>query len=357
MNRIFITVSIALIVQALGCSKPSETDTKKGATDATPAGVTQTDEEKLIPVKVSSIEARGYREFGTYVGQIMPVTEAELKTYLGGRVGKLYKDRGDKVKKGEKLCDIEGSKYQAILDSAKLSEKLASEKLARNKQHLEQGTASRTQVDRAQMEFLEAKQMHLVAQKNRDGAYCVSPISGVIVDRKIERFDETSPGQTTFFVADTSKMRVTVGIPETEIDGYRNGNVAFLTSDSVVGEPLEGRIKSIARRIDASRKTFLMDLLFDNSAQQLLSGTTARVKVLRYDKKDQIVIPTESIMVLADEKAVMVVVENKAQKRTVEIQSNNETESLIAGGLTIGDQLIIEGQMQAVNGSLVEIKP
>ena len=98
-----------------------------------------------------------------------------------------------------------------------------------------------------------------------------------------------------------------------------------------------------------------MDLEFDNSEGRVKAGMTGRIKVLRYDLKDKIVIPTESIIVLAADKAVMVAADGKAVKKSILISSSNETQSLVASGIQLGDDVIVQGQMQAVDGAAVKV--
>ena len=320
-----------------------------------PEPETETKQSAATPVEIQSLTKRTYREYGTYVGQIEPKKEVKLISYTGGRVGRVFKKRGDTVKKGQKLCDIEGDRLEANLQTQLLNEKLAQETLERSKRHLAQGTASRTQVDRAQLEYLKAKQARIEARKLRDGAFCVSPMDGVIVDRLIEQFDETTANQPTFYIADMSLVKVTIGIPENEIEGYRSGGEAILVRSNS-SENIEGKIASVAARVDNAKRTFQMDVEFKNKENQLLSGVTARVKALRYNLEDQIVIPTDSILVLADETAVMVEKDGIAKRKNVVIKSSNETESLVLSGLVAGENLIVSGQTQAAHDTPVQVK-
>lgn len=312
-------------------------------------------ERATVPVKVMELQPGRYKEYSEYLGTITAIKEARLSSYGGGRVLKIFKDRGDRVRAGERLCDIEAQKYNTQYESAHLSEKLASEKVERTKQHLAQGTAARTQLDRAQLELLQATHNRLEAEKLRDGANCITPFAGVVVDKLINLYDETTPGQATFYVADLSKVRVTIGVPETEISGYKVGNQASLESKGIPGRSWQGKIISIAQKVHTDQRTFQVELEFDNTDNMLRTGMSVRVKVLRFDLKDRLVVPTSAILVLSNEKAVMLVKDSRASKQTIEIESSNESESLIQSGLEAGDLLIIQGQMQAVDGSAVTI--
>ena len=156
MKRILI--GMTLLLSTVACQKG---EASKEASSQDPEG----DAAPGVPVKVMKIEPASYREYGEYVGQVEAVKEAKLTSYTGGRVKSIKADRGDQVKKGDKLCSIEGEKFNTIYRSARLAEKLAKESLERNKKHVENGTSSRTLVDRAEMEYLQAKQARLEAQK------------------------------------------------------------------------------------------------------------------------------------------------------------------------------------------------
>ena len=342
--------SLIFCLVFLGCENKASDQTPNASAKAGDTAAVES-----VPVEVTQVQPQSYKEYGIYVGKVVPAEEVRLTAYSGGRVAKIFKDRGDKVKKGEKLCDIEGGRLQTNLSSRLIQERLSKEALERSKKHLEQGTASRTQVDRAQLDYLTAKQARIEAKKLRDGAYCVSPMNGVIVDRTIEKFDETVPNQTTFYIADMSNVKVTIGIPENEIDGYKVGQSAVLLTDQAADKGIEGKITSIAARVDNEQRTFQMDVEFPNTDGKILSGITGRVKALRFSLEDVVVVPTEAILVLASEKAVMVVEDGVARRKTIQIKSSNETESLVASGLEAGDQLIVTGQAQAVDGVPVKI--
>ena len=307
-----------------------------------------------VPVRIQTLQPSTYQEFGDYLGTVQAMQEVRLLSHAGGRVDKLIAERGDRVKKGQKLCSIEGKQYEVQFESAKLSEKLAKEKFDRTKIHVSRNTASRTQLDLARLDYLAKQQVRIETQRLYEGAHCISPIDGIVVDRLIQPYENTSPGQATYYVAQNDKVRIEVGIPETEIDGYQVGREAFVR---IVGQDKQwpGKLTSLSQRVDTNQRTFTAEIQVENPDQILRSGMSARVRILRYNLQEKLVVPTRSILVLAKENAVMVVENGLAVKRRIEQASNNGEDTLIKSGLNFGDKLIVEGQMQAVDGAQVMI--
>jgi membrane fusion protein (multidrug efflux system) len=340
-----LTISLGILFLLLtSCSK-----TKQAAKpDPKPS-------ETVVPVKVRSVVAKDYQEFGEYFGLVYGTTEARLVAYGGGRVSSINVKSGDAVKKDQRLCNIDGDRFEIAFNSAQLAEKIAKQNADRAQLHLKRGSTSRLNVDRAQLEYLKAKSMRVEAEKVYKGAFCISPIDGIVVDRHIELYQDLSPGQPSIYIASIDKVNVHVGIPESAIDGYQVGSEADVLLNNYPDKVWSGSIFSIAQSVREEDRTFEIQIEVPNEGHLLKPGLTARTRILKYKLNNKIVIPSEVILTKANGRVVMVSENGIAKARKVSVQSSNAKESLIASGLNIGDQLIVSGQSVAVDGSPLEL--
>ena len=91
-----------------------------------------------LPVKVVSLTYGTYEEYGEYLGTVKGSFEANLLSYLGGRIEKINFKTGEKIKKGTLLCSIDGERIANDLNSARLQFEIAQtnyERLKRHKKH------------------------------------------------------------------------------------------------------------------------------------------------------------------------------------------------------------------------------
>lgn len=327
-----------------------------GCTQSNAINDSAADSQQTVPVRILELKPKRYQKYGEYLGTVRAKKEVKLRAYAGGTVKKIKVRSGDVVKKGQSLCDIDGEKMAALFESAKLAERVAKQKAKRMKIHLKSGSTSQVSADQAQMEYLKTKSQRVDARKNRDGALCISPISGVVVAKHIELFEDLNPGEPTFDVAQLDEIKVDIGIPETSIDGYKRGSPVLLTENDGSETTWEGKIYSIDQRVNEIDRTFRVEVLVDNTtSNQLKPGLTVRAKLLQYQLENQIVVPTQALVTLNNKRVLLVVSEGVANEREVVIKSSNERESLIASGVEFGEKIIVSGQNLAGDGTPIKV--
>lgn len=334
----------------------AETKTEAGtalAQEATTQEATTKSEAEYIPVKVMKVAGKPFKGYGEYFGTVQGGSQAKLIAYGGGRVASLKANEGKKVKKGASLCDIEGSKHQTNYRAALLAEKIARQDLGRKRIHLKQGGASQLQVDKAEADFLAAQSRRIEAKKLRDGALCISPMAGVVVERLVEDYQELAPGAPTFIVSDLDKVKIKVGVPD--IEGFEAGGEAMVFPTNGRDKPVPGKTTRVSRIVNSKSRTFNIEVEANNGARTLLPGNTVRVNLLRYDFKDEMVVPTSALITIGKDLFAYVVEDGKAIRRKVTILTGNSKEVVIKTGLKMGEQLIISGQQRAGNGAAVKV--
>jgi RND family efflux transporter MFP subunit len=282
--------------------------------------------------------------------------EATLICVTGGRVSTIDAREGQYVKEGQSLGKIDAEKAKTTLETAKLNERIALANYERTRKHLENGNASQLQVDQLHLAYLSAKQQRIDAEKVYEGAYCISPMNGWVVDILIERDQQCAPGTPTFSVAQLGKMKVEIGIPESDIASISQGNSAEVTIDTHPGRNWKGRVTAVSRKVNPRTKKFSADIVIDNRDRALLSGVTARVRLAVRRMEEQIVVPTSSIRIEGNEKFVMVASgKNTASKRVITTGLSDRTSTVVVRGLDAGEQLITAGQHLVSQGSPITI--
>jgi RND family efflux transporter MFP subunit len=305
---------------------------------------------------VQSIRSDTFTEYSIYYGRISPIDEAKLVCYGGGRVEALRAQEGEWVKAGVSLAAIDSAKAIILLETATLQEKIALKNYHQTKKHLKEGNASRLALDQAHLAYLSAKSARIDAEKVYRGALAITPISGMVTYRSIQRYQELAPGFPTFSISKTSTMKVSIAIIESDAVQVSPGSKAIITTPLQPGKNWQGSVKSIAREATAQDRTFRAEIHISNPDGLLKIGSTAKVTIELKRHEDALCIPTEIIRTDGIQNSVMVVTdEGMAEQRSIIPGSQSDTKTMVTGGLTSGERIIISGYQLVTNGTPVRI--
>jgi RND family efflux transporter MFP subunit len=313
------------------------------------------EEKQRVPVRVQTLTPENFTDYGEYYGEVEAVNEARLVAVQGGRVNAIHVAVGDSVVEGQSLARIEADKVISQYETAVLNEEIAREAYRREQRFMDKGLTSQVAIDNAHLAWLQSRTRLLEAEKAREGALAVSPLDGIVVARHMDLYDELAPGSPTLTVADTSRMKVTVGVPESDMATIRELHSAEIRVNSLPERVWEGRPVSISRKRSERSLTFEVELLVDNPDGALLSGNTARVRLPLREMPEEIVVPSHVLQTRGAESYVMTANSTTVRRVPVTIGPSSDTHTVISTGLNAGDQIITEGINQVGEGSLVRI--
>ncbi len=308
-----------------------------------------------IPVKASKITLSEFSFYGEYYGNVTGLEEVTLTCITGGRVENIMAKEGKKIQANEPLAKIDAQKATTTYKMAVLGENIAKSNFERTKEHFAEGNASKLALDRAELAWLQAKSAKLNAKKAYEGALCISPISGTVINRNIQLYQEVRPGTPTFTISKLHTMKVLVGVPEKDAIDIKTNDPAEIFIDSYPNRVWKAKIYRISKKISGINRDIQIELHIKNKDKAIVSGSTARVKIYRNVKRNSIVIPTSSIITRENKTYVFIVQDNKAKQTDVELGLSNNTHTIIKKGLDISDNLIVQGQHLLHNNSQILI--
>ena len=340
------TVLTGLVLVLSGCAR-RDVAAAEGGADSAP--------EQRLPVRVLTVERRTFTEYGSYFGEARAVSEARVIAHMGGTVESVSVRPGDAVSRGQSMARIEAEQAIINYETAVLAERMARETYEREQRFVEQGVSTPQRVDQARLEWLNRRSLVLDAASAREGALAIAPMDGVVAARHIQPLDEIAPGTMTFRVSDLSRLRITVGVPESDIAGVRELRSAEVRFSSFPDRSWPGTPLSFARARSDHGLTFEAEIEIDNRDETLLSGLTAQVRLALRNWPDAIVVPTSTVMVRGNEFSVFVVEEGVARRRTVQMGPSDEEVSVVTAGLREGDRIVSEGTNRLTEGVAVSV--
>jgi len=224
-------------------------------------------------------------------------TRAPLFARVSGYLKAWNADIGAHVKAGQLLAVIETPdvdqqllQARADLTTAQANASLAETTAKRWQAMLSSDSVSHQDVDQRTADLAAKQAMVQAAQANverlvatKGFARIVAPFDGVVTVRNtdvgalINAGSGSGNGPELFEVADVTKLRVYVQIPQNYAPLIHAGNTAQLSVPEYPGRSFTATVAAAADSIDAASGSTLVQLLVDNRGGQLLPGSFATV--------------------------------------------------------------------------------
>jgi len=129
--------------------------------------------------------------------------------------------------------------------------------------------------------------------------YITAPFDGVITQRNLDvgaLVDAGSTGSNLFVIADTSKLRVFIDVPETYANSVRIGMPVTVTLSNYGTKPFTGKIARTAEALDSSTRTLRTEIDVENADAVLVPGVYADVKLALSTVTRNFVVPANTLL-------------------------------------------------------------
>jgi len=332
-----------------------------------------------VPVRVVKVST-GSSAFSTqYPATINALNLTELRTNVSGFITGLYFKEGQQVKKGQKLYEIDKSKYLASYDLAKANYQIAIANLDRAGQDasryqalLKQDAVARQQVDHSLTDLQNTKLQVVVARQavksaETDLRYSeiTAPFNGIIGISQVRLGTLVQSGQTLLNTISTiNPIAADVIVSQADLPLFQRFYKSRLPlTDSTFTLNLPdgskyngtGHISVIDRAIDPQTGTITIRLNFENYQQLLRPGMNLTLTIKEGKGSQGILIPSKSVTEIMGELFVFVVVKDKAHQKKILQGRIIADKLLVKSGLKEGDTIVTEGMGKLKEGSSVKI--
>lgn len=358
MNRplppIFVVVLAATAALSLSCGAPHGEARPEAAPPLSVAVET-----------TASVPSPGGLEA---TGSVEAARRASPGTILAGRVTKILKREGQRVRQGETLARVESGDVAAHVaqaeaavvgaQAAETNARLMRERLERlvakqaaSPKSLEDAVAG---YDAARANLHAAEEGVRAAGVMLSYGEVTAPFDGVIEQRMVEKGDTTSPGMPMFIVVDTARMKLEAALPESSARGLAPGSAVTVVVDGTDGASREATLAEILPASDPATRTVTARVLLDNADGTLRPGMFARVR-FPGDGPAIVFIPETAIVRRGPLTGVFVVDENVAHLRWITLGSALDERVEVASGLAAGERIVTAPAAELADGRRVEL--
>jgi membrane fusion protein (multidrug efflux system) len=273
-------------------------------------------------------------------------------TTIPGRVRNIAVDKGDRVKKGQLLVQLEDDELRAELgvqhaNLARDSRNLArQEQLAKSQATTQQAVddmRSAVEADRAAIQLIEAKLKQTRLQ---------SPIDGKVIERMVEPGDIVSPmvGGMGGVVklADLRKTVVEVDVNEADIGKLKLNQPADVRLDAFPDRPYEAKLAEFAQVADKAKATVQVKVMLSNPDDDVRPGMNAKVTfrpLAGMAEPERLLMPKKALV--GGQSFVYTVRDGHVWRKDVQTRplSGRDADMVeVLSGLAEGETVVVSGQ-------------
>ena len=316
------------------------------------------DETAILAVKVPNVkvvnpEQRSFTSTLKIIGNAMPNKQVNIHAMEGGFLSDLKKDIGDKVKKGDVLAVLNNPVLKRELVVNKVSKDLAEANYLRFKNVFSKTPEITTlrEFEKVAATFLMANAKYK-ASLNRDSLLTIrAPFSGIITVRNVELGAVIQNGITNsnvaslFEIMDMEIIRLTIALPETEVDNISKGMPAEIYFSELPGQQFSAKVSRMSNAIDNNTKTMKVQLDIPNQNGKIKAGMYANVEIQLQSTGDKISLPNEALIAVKSEFFVLQVKEGIVKRTLIKKGlSNTRFFEVLSNDISQNSKVIVEGK-------------
>lgn len=297
--------------------------------------------------------------------RILALQEATLYAKVTGYLKKLTVDKGDAVKAGQLLGEIEVPELIADERQFAADTEVAHtnyQRMAAAREKAPDLVVPQTVDDlRGRWEIAQAQ-----LQRARDllrYARLTAPFSGIVTARFVDpgafiaaaTTGATPQSAAVVTLMDYSRVRIQLFVPESETPFIKNGLPAKVTVEELPGRVFSGSVTRFAHALDPATKTMLTELEMANPTGELRPGAYATVQLEVEHKQNALLIPVQALLTEKAGTSVFTILDAKAKKTPVQVGFNDGTNVEIANGIGEDQPVILLGKPPLNDGQPVNL--
>lgn len=317
---------------------------------------TESGAAQILPaatVRVQTVESRKRVATEDIVGTIRPKLRAVIEAKVSGRIERMLVVPGQTVKAGELLAQLDAREIQARYDQAKALREQADREFKRRESLLKDKLISQAEFDAADAQLQVADAAVKEAETLLSYIRVVAPFDGIITAKRTDVGDLAVPGKPLLEMEDPATLRLEADVPEALLGNIKLGDRlgVRIPAAQVL---LEGQVSEIAPVADPNSRTFPVKLDLPGRPG-LRSGQFGRLAV-PVAEVNATRVPAGAVIVRGQMELAFVVSGGKAQMRLVKTGKHLEGEVEIVAGLNSGEQIVVEGAAQLLDGQPLKVQ-
>ncbi len=347
---IYILIAVVLI----GAAAYTLNNNKKKM--AAEASVAELKSEAIPVVLTQAVTEKIDRSF-TAQGNFEPVQSLNLLSETTGQVLKLNKRKGDRVRAGEVLAQVENNTLRADRITAQANYDKAKRDLGRYENLAAGDAITKKQLEEARLNVQNSEAQLIMAKQRLAKSTITAPITGSVNGLFIEVGSYLSPGTKLFEIVNVDKLKLNVKVTENQVLLVKEGAKVKLKADANPTGEFEGTVTAIGATADNSLKYDVEIEVKNFDKNSLKAGMYGTAFFSVPDTREALLIPRESIVGSLQAPKIYVVENNTAREKSITIGTVTQDKVEVLSGLSAGEKLVRSGQINLREGiKVTELK-
>jgi multidrug efflux system membrane fusion protein len=285
--------------------------------------------------------------------------EMRLSFKVGGVIKHIAVQAGERVRRGQKLAEIELTEVEAQVEQARQAHQKAKRDLERGERLYRDQVISLEQLEDLRTQAAVAAAALRAAEFNRSYAAIIAPHDGTILRRLAEERELVAAGAPVLVLGATDTgFVVRTGLADREVVQVNIGDRVEVRLDALPGKVLPATVSEIASAADPTSGLFVIEAEIEPTELPLKSGLVAKLTILPQAaaQSAKVYVPIAAIVEGEGRRAsVFVPVDGRAQRREVQVAFIEGDRVALASGLSAGDQVITDGALYLEADEPIEI--
>ncbi len=286
-----------------------------------------------------------------FPGKARAKEEVDLAFEVGGRLIERPVKIGDRVEKGQLLARLDPRDFQNEKESAQARLERAKAYQERIAKAAKAGAVSKQELTDADAQLEMAQAELSIKEKALADSRMVAPFAGTIAMTYVENFWNVRMKQPVMRLLDTSRIKLTVNIPEDKISLVPYVKSVVSRFDAFPGKKVMGKVFEVGTEASKTTRTYPVTVIMDQPEDfQILPGMTGEVTPKETEIPEGLIprgyyLPPSALFSLEGQKTSVWIIDGKPLK-----VSRLEVENLGLGDYGVLVKGLSKGQWIATAG-------
>jgi membrane fusion protein (multidrug efflux system) len=336
-----LLVLLILILLALGLGSRVKNEKSRLLEEKSNAVV---QERPPVNVVVQEMVPSLLRDRLNLPGIVEPWESLNILAEVRGMVEEVLVEEGDHVNQGDLIARLDTNDYENTINSIRAAYNLALTNLKRLSGLHDQEIIAQAEYDsiKAEAESLEADLA--IAELQLKRCYIRSSISGIVNVLPAQNGLYLAVGDPVATVLDIERVKVSVGIPETDVHAVRKIDRFEVIIEALHKKKISGAKYFLAVAPESQAQVYRLELEVANKSGEILPGMFARVEIIKKEFPEALTIPLYAVISRDNKHFVFLEENNVAKLQEVSLGILDGWQIQITEGLAPGQRVVVVGQ-------------
>jgi len=320
-----------------------------------------------VKVRTAPIVERSVPILIPLAGTLTADLRTELTANSTGRVTKTFVERGQRVKEGAILAQLDvrsaaasAAEAQASVASAKTQLETARAECDRYDALVGRGAITQQEHDRQTANCKQQLAAVTVTKARATSASLVvgdgtirAPFAGIVTERWVSVGDYVQAPSKVVTLVVSNPLRLKLTVPERRAGEVKEGALVTFAAAGMPGRTFSGNIKYVSGEVRTTTRDVVVEAIVANDDGALLPGMFVDVS-LHTGERPRPVSPKSAIFATGQEKSLYLVKDRHLELRIVNVGTEVEDGVALEEGAKAGEVVVVDPTPSLSDGAEVE---